>query len=159
MAAREGACFESRKESRVKTPAESGKAAVFLNRQGETVLLVHADKFCRKGRDGCNDCFFEQDQRVADYIVSKPGTVDVIVELKGTDLMGAVSQIEATIPPWRAHERCSGKLGALIVSSKGGCHPNVFAKFLIKQELFKKRGIKLRHATDPCAEFEFSAFE
>jgi hypothetical protein len=30
-----------------------------------------------------------------------------------------VEQIEQTIPVWRLHERCSGKIGALIVSSQG----------------------------------------
>lgn len=153
-----GTCFEPRTESKVKTPREAGKSATFLNLGGETVLLVHADKYCRKDRVGCIDCFFEMDQKVADYIVSKPGVVDVIVELKGTNLMAAIEQIEATIPVWHLHEKCSGKIGALVVSSKGGSHPKVVAKFLIKQEQFKKRGIKLKHVTDPSPTFDFLAF-
>ncbi|HEX4029627.1 MAG TPA: hypothetical protein VHX20_04645 [Terracidiphilus sp.] len=158
MAASKGKCFDPRTDSKVKTPEENGKSVIFLNSQGATVLLVHADRYCRKGRSDCTDCFFEKDQKVADYIVSKPGIVDVIVELKGTDVMAAVEQIEATIRTWNVHERCTGKIGALIVSSKGGAHPKVVAKFLIKQEQFKKRGIKLRRVTDPSPTFEFPAF-
>jgi hypothetical protein len=158
MALSEGRCFDPHTESNVKTPAENGKSAIFRNHQGEIVLLIHADKFCRKGRSGCTDCFFEKDQKVADYIVSKPGIVDVIVELKGTDVMAAVKQIEATIPPWLAHAKHSGKIGALIVGSKGGSHPTVITKLLVKQEQFKKRGIKLRHSTNPNSIFEFTSF-
>src|SRR5271165_5083147 len=101
MRTRRRECFQWCRTPKVKLPAESGKSAVFLNRQGARVLLVHADKYCRKGREDCRDCFFEANQRVADYIVSQPPVVDVIVELKGTDLLGAVGQIEATIPPWK----------------------------------------------------------
>jgi hypothetical protein len=158
MGANDGECFDPHTESKVKTPAENGKCATFLNLSHKTILLVHADKYCRKGRTGCTDCFFEHDQKVADYIVSKPGIVDVIVELKGTDLMAAVGQIEATIPAWRSHEKCSRKIGALVVSGKGGSHPNILAKFQTKQEKFKQQGIVLRHTTNPAPEFEFSTF-
>jgi ribosomal protein L21E len=153
-----GDCFQWLRVALVKTPAENNKSAVFANPEKLRVLLVHADKFCRKGRPGCIDCFFERDQKVADYIVSMPSLVDVIVELKGTDVMAAVEQIESTIPSWQAHERYSGKIGALIVSSKGASHPRVVAKFLIRQERLKQRGIKLRHVTDSKSTIEFSAF-
>ncbi len=158
MAVSEGKCFVLHTESNVKIPPENGKCATFRSRQGETVLLIHADRYCRKGRPGCADCFFENDQKVADYIISKPRVIDVIVELKGTDVMAAVEQIEATIPSWRTHEKCSGKLGALIVSSKGGNHPTVIARLMVKQEQFKKRGIKLKHSTNPNPAFEFADF-
>jgi hypothetical protein len=151
-------CLEWLAVSQIKTPPENGKAATFANPTNTRVLLVHADRYCRKGRKGCTECFFERDQKVADYIVSKPGVVDVIVELKGTDVMAAVEQIEATISPWQAHERSSGRIGALIVSSQGGSHPKVVAKFLIKQEQFKKRGINLRHVTVSNPTIEFSVF-
>jgi hypothetical protein len=154
----DGDCLEWVRVALVKTPAENNKSATFTNPTKLLILLVHADKSCRKGRPGCTDCFFEKNQKVADYIVSMPDVVDVIVELKGTDVMAAVEQIEATIPTWQAHEHSSGKIGALVVSSKGGSHPKVLAKFLIKQEKFKQRGIRLRHVTDSKSAVEFSAF-
>jgi hypothetical protein len=158
MGTSDGKCFDPHDETNVKTPTENGKSATFLNRRGETVLLVHADRYCRKGRAGCTDCFFEKDQKVADYIVSKPGLVDVIVELKGSDIMAAVEQIVATITVWRKNERYSGKIGALIVSSKGASHPDTQTKFLLQQKHFKKHGIKLKHVAAPNPTFEFSFF-
>ncbi len=158
MANNTGKCFEPHDESKVKTPPENGKSVTFLNPRREQVMLVHADRYCRKGRVGCTDCFFEKGQKVADYIVSKPGLVDVVVELKGTDVMAAIEQISATIPVWMKHEHCTGKIGALIVSSKGASHPDIQTKFLLKQKHFKKQGIKLKHVTDPNPIFEFAVF-
>ena len=153
-----GDCLEWLRVSLVKVPEENSKSAIFSNPEKLKVLVVYADRFCRKGRAGCTDCFFEREQKVADYIVSMPKVVDVIVELKGTDVMGAVEQIESTIPSWKAHEHYSGKIGALIVGGKGGAHPKVLAKFLVKQEKFRQLGIKLRHVTDSKPTFEFAAF-
>src|SRR5579863_8194910 len=90
MTASERNCFELFTNSNIKVPAESGKSAIFQNPERQQILLVHADKRCRKDRPGCIDCFFEQGKRVADYIVCKPHAVDVVVELKGTDVMRAV---------------------------------------------------------------------
>lgn len=151
-------CLEWCKSSTVKIPAENGKSAIFTSSKGQKILLVHADRNCRNRRAGSTDGIFNENQKVADYIISKPKTVDVIVELKGTDIIAAVDQIEATIPLWQAHIHCSGKIGALIVSGKGGSHPRVISKLLVKQEQLKKRGIKLRHSTDPNGTYEFAAF-
>jgi hypothetical protein len=143
---------------KITTPAESGKSATFNNPDGEKVLLVHADKRCRKGRAGCEDCFFEQDQKVADFIVCKPGLVDVIVELKGGRVITAVEQIEQTVLVWRLHERCSGKIGALIVSSQGTSHPNMLTKLQKRQDQLEKRGIRLIHVAAKSRTFEFASF-
>jgi hypothetical protein len=153
-----GPCFEWKSGTRITTPTESGKTAAFNNPDGRKVLLVHADKRCRKGRDSCEDCFFEPDQRVADFIVCKPGLVDVIVELKGGKVIAAVEQIEQTIPVWRAHECCSGKIGALIVSSQGASHPSMMTKLQKRQEQLLKRGIRLIHVANKNRTFEFAEF-
>jgi len=158
MAPKPAGCFEWLSVSKITTPSESGKSATFSNPAREEILLVHADKNCRKGLADCADCFFEANQKVADYIVCKPKVIDVIVELKETNLLGAVEQIQETVSKWRTHHRCSGKIGALIVSSKGGSHPNITAKLLVKQEKLKQQGIRLRHTANPNPEFEFSFF-
>jgi hypothetical protein len=158
MAPKPTGCFEWLSVSKIATPRESGKSATFSNPAREEILLVHADKRCRKGLADCPDCFFEADQKVADYIVCNPKVIDVIVELKGTDLLGAVEQIEVTVSTWRTHHRCSGKIGALIVSSKGASHPNVAAKLLVKQEKLRRQGIRLKHTANPNPEFDFSSF-
>jgi hypothetical protein len=153
-----GPCFEWKSGSKITTPTESGKSATFNNADGSNILLVHADKRCRKGRAGCEDCFFDLDQKVADFIVCKPGVVDVIVELKGGKVITAVDQIEATIPVWRLHERCSGRIGALIVSSRGASHPNLLTKLQKRQDQLEKRGIRLIHVAAQTRSFEFSSF-
>jgi hypothetical protein len=158
MATSAGPCFEWKTGHKITTPAESGKAATFNNPDGNRVLLVHADKRCRKGRTGCEDCFFEPDQKVADFIVCMPGLVDVIVELKGGKVIAAVEQIEQTIPVWRAHERCSGKIGALIVSSRGTSHPIMLTKLQKRQEHLQKRGVRLVHVAARNQALEFASF-
>jgi hypothetical protein len=158
MGTSDGPCFEWKTGSKITTPTESGKTATFNNPDGNKVLLVHADKRCRKGREGCEDCFFERDQKVADFIVCKPGLVDVIVELKGGKVIAAVEQIEQTIPVWRMHASCSGKIGALIVSSQGASHPIMLTKLQKRQEQLQKRGIRLIHVAAKSCTFEFASF-
>lgn len=153
-----GKCFEWLDGSRITTPAESGKSVTFLNQRGEKVLLVHADRFCRKGKLGDAENFLEVNQKVADYIVCKPQLVDVVVELKGVQIMEAIAQIEETISVWKKHPTCSGKLGALVVSSKGGNHPTVQSKLEVKQAKFRRSGITLKHIAAPNPELEFSDF-
>jgi hypothetical protein len=58
----------------------------------------------------------------ADYIVAHTETVDVIGELKGSDIGKAVSQILATRPRWAHHEFAERMHAALIVRGKG-MHP------------------------------------
>jgi len=158
MGTNTGPCFEWKSGTKITTPTESGKTATFNNPHGGRALLVHADKRCRKGRVGCADCFFERDQKVADFIVCKPGLVDVIVELKGGKVIAAVEQIEETISVWSLHERCSGKIGALIVSSQGTSHPNMLTKLQKRQDQMKKRGIRLIHVAARTCTCEFTSF-
>jgi hypothetical protein len=158
MATSAGPCFEWKSGPKIATPTESGKTAVFRNPDGNKVLFVHADKRCRKGLAGCDDCFFEQNQKVADFIVCKPGLVDVVVELKGGKVITAVEQIEGTISVWRLHKYCSGKIGALIVSSQGTSHPIMLTKLQRRQDQLGKRGIRLIHIAAKTCTVEFTSF-
>jgi hypothetical protein len=58
----------------------------------------------------------------ADYVISHPRIVDVIVELKGSDTARGIEQIRATYPVWVKHELAGKVIGALIVRSQG-VHP------------------------------------
>jgi len=58
----------------------------------------------------------------ADYVVAYPKLVDVVVELKGSDVVQAIEQIRATIPIWRKHSLAGKAHGALIVRGQG-VHP------------------------------------
>jgi hypothetical protein len=58
----------------------------------------------------------------ADFIVSLPAVVDVIIELKGSDVAEAVGQIRATREFWTNHDLAGRRHGALIVRGQG-IHP------------------------------------
>jgi hypothetical protein len=58
----------------------------------------------------------------ADFIVSHPEIVDVIVELKGSDTAHGIEQIRATYFVWSKHELAGRACGALIVRGQG-IHP------------------------------------
>src|SRR5208282_4656870 len=65
------------------------------------------------------DCWIPSTDEVkADYIVSKPVVVDVIVELKGKDIAHAVEQIVATLVKWKNVPPFSNKVGGLIVFTR-----------------------------------------
>ena len=65
---------------------ENGRKAIFLNPENAPIKKVRID-----------GCLIVGDTRRADFIVSKPGVVDVIVELKGKDIYHAKDQIVATL--------------------------------------------------------------
>ena len=58
----------------------------------------------------------------ADYVVAHPELVDVIVELKGSDIAHAIDQIRATVPVWKRHSLAGEVHAALIVRGQG-VHP------------------------------------
>jgi hypothetical protein len=79
----------------------------------------------------------------ADYIISKPAIVDVIVELKGSDTGRAMEQIQATRPIWARHELAGPSVGALIVRGHG-VHPKHLASIQRwKDKMRKHDGIVL----------------
>jgi hypothetical protein len=99
-------CIQSVCDSKPKVE-ENGRKAVFLNPERVPVKKVRVD-----------GCLITGNTPRADYIVSKPGVVDVIVELKGKDIFHAKDQILATLPFWKVHPPFSGKIAGLIVCSK-----------------------------------------
>ena len=99
-------CIQTVCDSKPKVE-ENGRKAVFLNPQRVPIKKVRVD-----------GCLIVSDILKADYIVSKPGAVDVIVELKGKDISHARDQIVATLPLWKAHPPFSEKIAGLIICSK-----------------------------------------
>ncbi|MFP5207154.1 MAG: hypothetical protein ACLGP3_08495 [Acidobacteriota bacterium] len=85
---------------------EDGVRATFANRKRKQIRKIHYDGCYYTGRD-----------RRADYIVGLPGTVDVIVELKGTDtnLKGAAQQVENTLGSWQQDKKHATTIASLIV--------------------------------------------
>ncbi len=92
------------------TVSENGRSANFLNPQKEEILKIRID-----------GCLVKEGKR-CDWIVSKPNCVDVLVELKGTDVDHAVEQIMATLSFWIPNSYFDKdntfKLAGLIVCSQ-----------------------------------------
>jgi hypothetical protein len=97
-------CTETR-VSRIKVE-QFGRKAVFINDQNTVHQSIQVD--------GC----VIQNEKAADYVVSRAAFGDVIVELKGKDVEEAVKQVEATAKHWIANGYCTGKIAALIVSTQ-----------------------------------------
>jgi hypothetical protein len=138
-------CVEAVRHSKVKVE-EQGRKAVFLNPDQALIKKVHVD-----------GCLMTGTGPKADYIVSKPGVVDVIVELKGKDVPHARDQIVATLPVWRAHPPFSSKIAGLIVCSRSPLSSSELqimkAKALIRHKLW------LEVDESGKKEYRFSTFE
>lgn len=85
---------------------DQGVRATFLNRRRGHIRKVHYD-----------GCYSTGQSRRADFIVGLPGTIDVIVELKGSDtnLKQAARQVEITLNAWRNDPKRERTIAALIV--------------------------------------------
>ncbi|MGA7829555.1 MAG: hypothetical protein WCA21_01165 [Terracidiphilus sp.] len=99
-------CIQTVCDSRTKVE-ENGRKAIFLNPENAPIKKVRID-----------GCLIVGDTRRADFIVSKPGVVDVIVELKGKDIYHAKDQIVATLSFWKTYPPFSEKIAGLIICSR-----------------------------------------
>ena len=105
--------------------AERKRAERLRRPDSERVLVVKVDGgFITKGER-------------ADYVVAHPKIVDVIIELKGSDVSKAISQIRATRPIRIRCEWSGERHAALIVRGKG-VHPKLLANFERWQREFRK---------------------
>jgi len=86
---------------------ENKRAARFHNPEKTRILVIHAD-----------GGLITSGER-ADYIVAHSKIVDVIVELKGSDVTRAIHQIRATKPVWERHSLAGEKHAALVVRGHG----------------------------------------
>ena len=122
-------CVEYVRHSKVKLhDPGTGKSVVLLNPGKIQVRRIRMD-----------GCFMPAGSRAADYLVSIPPKVDVIVELKGKNVDHATTQIEATRLFWSKHEEHqSGQfIGALIVCAE---YPRADLKIKRYMENFRASG-------------------
>jgi len=104
-------CVNFRKDDRT-VLVEGGVSAKFVNPRNRLVRVIKYDScLCREKR-----------AKRADYIIGEVNSIDVIVELKGSDsnLKGsddrsAARQVEATLIEWRKNELAARRIAALIV--------------------------------------------
>jgi hypothetical protein len=140
-------CIEQVRHSRIRVhDAGTGKGAVFLNLGKEKVRKIRMD-----------GCLAPVGERAADFVVSHPKIVDVIVELKGRDVDHACAQVEATWAFWRSHkEYMEGHtVGAWMVCTQ---YPRFNLKVARSQENLRKRGCILLISAHNHAERSFGEF-
>lgn len=104
---------------------ENKRSARFRNPDTAAVLVIHVD-----------GGLITSGER-ADYIVAHPKIVDVIVELKGSDVTKAIRQLRATRAVWIRHELAGMKHGALVVRGPG-MHPKLMTNIERWQREFRK---------------------
>ena len=137
-------CMEESKGIKVTVKAK-GRSATFLNPDGSTIKKLDVG------------CWLASSTPIrADYIVSKPGIVDVIVELKGKDIEHGCEQILATHARWKSVPPFSPSIGGLIVFTRS---PLSSADQSSKKALFlKKHHIWLEMGKSGLKDYSFDTF-
>jgi hypothetical protein len=151
MAESEAHCVESLRHTKIKVHDKgTNVSAVFLNPEKRTVERIRMD-----------GCLAPRQQTAADFLVSMPSIVDVIVELKGTDVRRAFEQVEATIEFLQKRKDSdkqppnSPVTGVLIVCSE---YPSKNSRIQRKRDVLGKKGFRVVISTHNGGEHSFSAF-
>jgi len=140
-------CIEIMRHPKVKVHDRgTGKSAVLLNGQRERVRRIRMD-----------GCLSPIGELSADFLVSLHRKVDVIVELKGSNVDHAVLQVEATRRFWESHaENVQRQLvSAWILCSE---YPAGSTKVSGYRNAFRKRGAILVISTHNGEERAISEF-
>lgn len=134
---------------------ESNDSKITVRRDGRRATFDNAGRASIKRVD--LDCWIPSVATVkADYIVSKPSVVDVIVELKGKEIAYAIEQIVTTLVKWREAPPFSSKIGGLIVFTR--CPMRAAELGDIKKRLLVKHGLWMEIDKDQKTEYRFETF-
>jgi hypothetical protein len=137
-------CTEDLTDSKI-TVKRDGRKAVFDNAERATIRRIDLD------------CWIPSTETLkADYIVSNPGVVDIIVELKGKDIKHAVKQVVATLTKWKSAPAFSEKIGGLIVFTR--CPMRAAETSDIKKRLLVQHGLWMEMDKDQKTEYRFETF-
>ena len=136
-------CQRETDETKPKVEA-NGRKAVFNNNDKALVHLIDVDCWIQ-GSEGLR----------ADYIAVKPTVVDVIVELKGSDIPHAIQQIAATAQHWRESSGTTKMLGGLLVFRHS---PERSASLDNRKKKLIKNGINLVVDKTGKTEYRFEMF-
>lgn len=136
---------------------DQGVRATFLNRRHGQIRKIHYD-----------GCYSAGQGRQADFIVGLSGTIDVIVELKGSDtnLKEAAQQIESTLDAWIGDAKREHTIAALIIYGRiegtkklPGRFPRAAAVvFGLTAEFLNRHRILLRIHENGERQFRFNDF-
>jgi hypothetical protein len=137
-------CTEELNDSKI-TVKRDGRRATFANSEHAVIKCVDLD------------CWIPSSATAkADFIVSKPGVADVIVELKGKDIVHAVEQIVTTLSKWKNAPPFSKKIGGLIVFTR--CPIRAADTGDMKKRLLRQHGLWMEIDKDQKTEYNFETF-
>jgi hypothetical protein len=138
------ACTEHPNSSKI-TVKRDGRRATFDNSDRTSIRQVDLD------------CWIPSaDTPKADFIVSKPAVVDVIVELKGKDIAHAIGQITSTLVKWKTGHQFSEKIGGLIVFTR--CPMRAAELGDIKKRLLVQHDLWVEIDKDQKSVYRFETF-
>ncbi|MGO9638321.1 MAG: hypothetical protein ACLPXT_07555 [Terracidiphilus sp.] len=127
------------------TVKREGRRATFLNSERISIQRVDVD------------CWIPSSSTAkADFIVSKPDVVDVIVELKGKDIAHAVEQIVTTLVRWKDAPPLSKIIGGLIIFTR--CPMRAAEIGDTKKRLLHNHGLWMEIDKDQKTEYRFETF-
>ena len=99
-------CTEILNHSSIVVKAK-GRVAIFLNPSKTAIKKIDVD------------CWIASSKLPkSDFVLSKTGIVDVIVELKGKEIDHAIQQILSTLAQWKVTAEAAPKVGGLIVFTR-----------------------------------------
>ncbi len=137
-------CTASHNESKVKVEAR-GRRAVFSNSERASILVIDVD------------CWLSEVEGIkADHVLVKSEIVDVVVELKGSDISHAVQQILATADSWRRASGNQGMMGGLVVCTHSPQNSASLANTKLRVRL--KNRIHLEVDKNGKTEYRFENF-
>lgn len=96
---------------------ENGVCATFQNPKKSVIRIIHYDNHYYKGRG-----------EKADYIIGQREKIDIIVELKSSDIAHACEQIKTTLERWREDANRYPKIACLIVYSLSSRLPRISSR-------------------------------
>jgi hypothetical protein len=137
-------CTEESNDTRISVKRD-GRRATFVNSEGASIKCLDVD------------CWIPSSATAkADFIVSNPGVVDVIVELKGKDIVHAVEQIVVTLAKWKKAPPFSKKIGGLIVFTR--CPMRAAEIGDTKKRILRQHGLWMEIDKDQKTEYRFETF-
>jgi hypothetical protein len=137
-------CRRNADETKPKVEANA-RGAVFDNADRAIIHIIKVDCWLKD-----IDCL------KADYIVSKPEVVDVVVEIKGSNIGHAVMQILSTAKQWRSASASTKMLGGLVIFTRS---PESSASLANRKKTLRdKHRIHLEASKSGKTEYRFETF-
>jgi hypothetical protein len=137
-------CTEELTHPRITVKA-NGRSATFLNPDRVAIKKIDLDCWLSSTADA-----------KADYLLCKPGVVDVIIELKGKDIDRGIEQILATFERWKTIPTCAAKIGGLIVFTRSPERSTTLDN--LKARLLSRHKIWLEMGKSGLKDYQFEIF-